>query len=90
MSFLKKLAARTKEVAEQAAAAAAAAFEEIKVTDEQREERYAMCRACEHFLSTTTSCTKCGCFMAAKTYLSGAECPIGKWQRITIVPKKEG
>lgn len=36
------------------------------------------CIGCE-FFSITKQCTQCGCYMPAKTTLSNAECPIGKW-----------
>ena len=42
------------------------------------ESRYAICKACPFFLPTT-QCSKCGCFMKAKTKLKDAECPIHKW-----------
>lgn len=41
--------------------------------------RYSICQACPEFISLTTQCKKCGCFMAAKTKLEKATCPIGKW-----------
>lgn len=87
MSFLAKLAKRTKEAAEAAANKAAEAYENARVDDVIREERYDICKACPHFVNLTTTCTQCGCFMAAKTYLAHASCPIGKWQPIKIVSK---
>lgn len=88
MSFLKKLAERTKSVTEDAARKAADAYAAARVSDADREDRYSICHACPHFISVTTTCKKCGCFMAAKTYMSGAECPIGKWHKITIEPQR--
>jgi hypothetical protein len=88
MSFLKKLAERTHQAAIEAANAAQAKYEGMRATDEQREERYDICKQCPHYISITTSCTQCGCFMAAKTYLAGAECPIGKWKVIQIAIDK--
>jgi len=85
MSFLKKLAERTQAVAAAAANAAAERLEELKVEDSIREERYDICKKCPHYVEVTTTCKKCGCFMAAKTYLSSAECPVGKWTKITII-----
>jgi len=89
MSFLQKLAKRTKELAEQAAKDAASAYDEIKVSDEQRAERYSICQTCPNFVQLTTTCTKCGCFMAAKTYLSSAECPVGKWGKVIILKQEK-
>jgi hypothetical protein len=42
-------------------------------------ERYSICLACPELISLTKQCKKCGCFMAAKTKLEKASCPIGKW-----------
>ena len=39
--------------------------------------RYEICKACPYYVSLR--CKKCGCFMAAKTKLKEATCPIGKW-----------
>ena len=43
------------------------------------QERYSICSACPEFMKSTKQCKKCGCFMALKTKLKDAECPIGKW-----------
>jgi hypothetical protein len=42
-------------------------------------ERYSICSSCPEFIKSTKQCKKCGCFMALKTKLKDAECPIGKW-----------
>ncbi len=44
---------------------------------ELAEERMAICKTCEFF--TGKRCTKCGCFMALKTTLRQATCPVHKW-----------
>lgn len=41
--------------------------------------RYSICKSCPELIKLTTQCKKCGCFMAAKTKLQKATCPIGKW-----------
>ena len=41
--------------------------------------RFEICKACPELIKLTTQCRKCGCFMAAKTKLQEAVCPIGKW-----------
>lgn len=41
------------------------------------DERMAICQTCPFF--TGKRCRKCGCFMALKTTLRQASCPIGKW-----------
>lgn len=48
-------------------------------SQEVANERLNLCKACPEIISLTTQCKKCGCFMAAKTKLEKAVCPIGKW-----------
>jgi len=60
-------------------------LESIKLPEEIRQSRYSICNDCEFFFKPTTTCLKCGCVMAAKTYLPSASCPIGKWQHINII-----
>lgn len=40
-------------------------------------KRMQICAECEHL--KTGRCTKCGCYMLAKTKLATATCPEGKW-----------
>ena len=47
--------------------------------DELGATRYEICKACPELIKLTKQCKKCGCFMAAKTKLTAATCPIGKW-----------
>lgn len=49
-----------------------------RVNKEERNARYAVCKACPDLLKTG-QCKHCGCFMRQKTKLKCAECPIGKW-----------
>ena len=42
-------------------------------------ERYSICLACPELIKLTRQCKKCGCFMAVKTKLQEAKCPLGKW-----------
>jgi len=42
-------------------------------------ERYNICKSCPELIKITNQCKKCGCFMAAKTKMQAAKCPIGKW-----------
>ena len=37
------------------------------------------CNNCEHYIKSTTTCKKCGCFMKIKAQLSNQKCPIDKW-----------
>lgn len=48
-------------------------------TSDIAEERMSICLECPFLIQATKTCKKCGCFMAAKTKLEKAECPIGKW-----------
>jgi hypothetical protein len=49
-------------------------------TDSQTaDNRFSICQQCPEFISATTQCKKCGCIMKAKTKLTKAFCPIGKW-----------
>lgn len=48
-------------------------------TKEVQEERFAICQGCEEFISETSRCKQCGCFMNLKTTLLGASCPLQKW-----------
>jgi len=48
-------------------------------SEEKRNERYAMCQACEFFDNQMHRCMKCGCFMNTKVLFEAAKCPINKW-----------
>jgi hypothetical protein len=48
------------------------------------ESRYSICTECQFFKASTRQCIKCGCFMHLKTKIAHAECPIGKWQAVSI------
>jgi hypothetical protein len=43
------------------------------------QSRLSICESCPELIKLTKQCKKCGCFMAAKTKLQNAKCPIGKW-----------
>jgi hypothetical protein len=43
------------------------------------EKRYEICEVCPRFFKITKQCKECGCFMAIKTKLREAVCPLGKW-----------
>lgn len=49
------------------------------VDQEIAESRFDICKSCPEFFNMTKQCKKCGCFMAIKTKLEEASCPIGKW-----------
>jgi hypothetical protein len=48
-------------------------------SDELQEERYSICKGCPKFIKSTSQCKECGCFMAMKTSLLQATCPLNKW-----------
>ena len=41
--------------------------------------RLDICKQCPELIKLTKQCKKCGCLMSAKTKLTLAACPIGKW-----------
>jgi hypothetical protein len=47
--------------------------------EEMANERFAICLECPELIKLSAQCKKCGCFMALKTKLENAKCPIGKW-----------
>ncbi len=47
--------------------------------EELGKERFRICKDCPELIKATKQCKKCGCFMAVKTKLQSATCPIGKW-----------
>lgn len=49
------------------------------VEDSVQINRYNICLECPELVKLTNQCKLCGCFMAAKTKLKTASCPIGKW-----------
>lgn len=57
--------------------AVVASGETLSITEQEAKRRLSICESCEFYRSSR--CTKCGCYMAAKTYLRAAKCPINKW-----------
>lgn len=51
--------------------------EGFSITEDQAATRLSICEGCEFYVNTR--CTKCGCYMAVKTHLKAATCPVGKW-----------
>ena len=51
----------------------------LNVSDEEKNKRLNICRGCEFFDKVAERCSKCGCYMALKTYLKAEKCPVGKW-----------
>jgi hypothetical protein len=46
---------------------------------EIRNERFEICKGCPRLFKPTKTCKECGCFMAMKTWLTDATCPLEKW-----------
>lgn len=83
--MIEKLKQRLNTLAEKTSALAKKAeeeFEHLKLTEDQRNARYDICKACDKFNETTTQCNVCHCFMAMKTYLPYSSCPLKKWTAI--------
>lgn len=55
-----------------------------RVEDNLQKERMAICLTCPKLIQLTKQCTKCGCFMEAKTKLPHASCPLGKWDAVDL------
>jgi len=51
----------------------------LNVSDEEKNRRLSICNSCEFYIKDQERCSKCGCYMAVKTYLKAENCPVGKW-----------
>jgi hypothetical protein len=89
LNALKNKITQLAEKAEEAAFAAEIEWEKIKLSEDERNSRYDICKKCEWLFTPTNNCKKCGCFMAVKTYMPSQSCPIGKWKSIPIVDKSQ-
>lgn len=58
---------------------AAARGQSVRLSKEEADRRLAICQTCQFFRTVDQRCSKCGCFMAVKTYLRAETCPVGKW-----------
>jgi hypothetical protein len=52
---------------------------DMRVEEKVADQRYSICLSCPELINMTKQCKKCGCFMAMKTKIKHASCPIGKW-----------
>ena len=50
-----------------------------RVSEVVQKERLSICEKCPLLNPVMKTCAECGCFMAVKTKLPNAFCPIGKW-----------
>jgi len=46
-------------------------------------KRLDICASCDRLFKPTYTCKECGCFMKIKTSLKSAECPLGKWGKVS-------
>lgn len=53
--------------------------EGLLVTEDVYNQRMQICNTCEFFRKDDKRCTKCGCFMEAKTRFKKTFCPIHHW-----------
>ena len=60
-----------------------------RVETDIAQERLAICKGCDKFISATTQCKECGCIMKLKTKLPNASCPLHKWEAVDISYKEE-
>jgi len=51
----------------------------MRAEEEVSDQRYSICLSCPELINMTKQCKRCGCFMALKTKVKHASCPIGKW-----------
>ena len=56
---------------------------EAPVAPKESARRFALCEQCEFFKTDEARCTQCGCYMRVKTRFRTAQCPKGKWARLT-------
>lgn len=56
-----------------------AAGNDLKLPEDEAKRRLSICDNCEFYNKQRSRCTKCGCYMAIKTYLKAERCPVGKW-----------
>lgn len=54
-------------------------FNRTPASQEVTQNRMSICNSCPELISMTHQCKKCGCFMAIKTKMQAAKCPLGKW-----------
>lgn len=47
--------------------------------EEIAQRRLGRCNKCEFFRKSDQRCSRCGCWMAVKTYLKAMECPLKYW-----------
>jgi hypothetical protein len=80
MSFSQFIKSKISQIKEDTAKIASNALDnklekDIKI----RTIRINTCNNCDKLFKPTGTCMECGCFVAGKTWLKDAKCPLGKW-----------
>ncbi|MEQ9586899.1 MAG: hypothetical protein RJS97_02960, partial [Parvibaculaceae bacterium] len=54
--------------------------------EDQVEARLNVCRSCDHCDTDKMVCLRpeCGCFLKVKARWRSEECPLGKWEKVSI------
>jgi hypothetical protein len=50
-----------------------------RVPDSEKQRRLDICTRCEFYVQAVVSCSRCWCFLPAKTSLVKSRCPMGRW-----------
>lgn len=79
MSFLDKLKSRLEEIKTTAVDTATGIKSDIIADTDIAKQRLDTCLRCPRLNTHTNTCKECGCFVHAKTKLTRASCPLGKW-----------
>lgn len=61
---------------------------DLKVSEQEFNQRMAICQGCDRYKKETNQCNECGCFLAIKAKLTGMKCPLNKWS-ISIMEEKK-
>ena len=51
----------------------------IRVPEEERNQRLEICNGCEYFKESIKMCSQCGCHIPSKSIFYFSECPQDKW-----------
>jgi hypothetical protein len=77
MNFLDRLKARVEAVEQIVTDKAIESG--LMTTADLSQKRLDICQECPKLFKPTGTCLACGCFVKAKTKLTKAACPLGKW-----------
>jgi len=53
---------------------------DLRVSDQERQERLDVCSNCDKFNKTINFCSECGCHIPSKSLFWFSECPLDKWK----------